>query len=102
MTQLAPTHPSPKPTDKQTSTQSGQQGSLKKKLRLLIPSGLLIVAAGFGLRYWLTRPDDSAIELSGRIESYESDLGAKVGGQGEVCGGARRRHSETGPGRCAA
>ncbi|MGI8932589.1 MAG: biotin/lipoyl-binding protein, partial [Phormidesmis sp.] len=81
MTQMAPAHPSPKPTNKQTPTQSGQQGSLKKKLRLLIPLGLLIVAAGFGIRYWLTRPDDSAIELSGRLESYESDLGAKVGGK---------------------
>ncbi len=81
MTQLAPTHPSPKPTNKQTPAQSGKQGGLKKRLPLLIPLGLLIVAAGFGIRYWLTRPDDSAIELSGRLESYESDLGAKVGGK---------------------
>ncbi|MEL7053581.1 MAG: HlyD family efflux transporter periplasmic adaptor subunit [Cyanobacteria bacterium J06588_5] len=53
----------------------------RKKLRLFIPVGVLLVAAGLGLRYRLTRPDDSAIALSGRIESYESDLGAKVGGR---------------------
>jgi HlyD family secretion protein len=48
---------------------------------LLVPLLLLLVAAGVGLRYWLTRPDDSVIELSGRIEGYETDLGAKVGGR---------------------
>ena len=55
----------------------------KKKLRILIPLGILLIAAGIGVRYWLTRPDDDAIALSGRIESYESDLGTKVGGRVE-------------------
>lgn len=57
------------------------KAGFKKKLCILIPLGVLLVAAGFGLRYWLTRPDESAIALSGRIESYESNLGAKVGGR---------------------
>jgi HlyD family secretion protein len=56
------------------------QKSRFKKLRLLIPLILLIVAGGLGLRYWLTRPDDNEISLSGRIEGYEIDLGPKVGG----------------------
>lgn len=50
-----------------------------KKLRVLIPVGLLLVVAGLGVRYRFNRPDDSTISLSGRIESYESDLGAKWG-----------------------
>ncbi|EDX82870.1 auxiliary transport protein, MFP family, putative [Synechococcus sp. PCC 7335] len=54
-----------------------------KKLRVLIPVGLLLVVAGLGVRYRFNRPDDSTISLSGRIESYESDLGAKVGGRVE-------------------
>lgn len=86
MTQTVPVPPDAENTDSltgQPESKSGQKPSLKKKLRLLIPLGLLIIAAGFGLRYWLTRPDDDVIQLSGRIESYESDLGAKVGGQVE-------------------
>lgn len=72
--------PSDKSPNKSPDKSSGKAGS-KKKLRILIPLAILLVAAGFGLRYWLTRPDDSAIALSGRIESYDSDLGAKVGGR---------------------
>ncbi len=87
MTQMVPAHPdsenSDSPASQKPDGKSGQKANLKKKLRLLIPLALLLVAAGFGLRYWLTRPDDSVIQLSGRIESYESDLGAKVGGQVE-------------------
>ncbi len=85
MTQLVPTHPDSKqaepPSGQKTGQKAEEKGGLKKKLRLLIPLGLLVVAAGFGLYYWLSRPDDDAIALSGRIESYESDLGAKVGGK---------------------
>ena len=60
---------------------ASDKAGFKRKLRILIPLAILLVAAGFGLRYWLTRPDNSEIALSGRIESYESDLGAKVGGR---------------------
>ncbi|MGB3298978.1 MAG: HlyD family efflux transporter periplasmic adaptor subunit [Phormidesmis sp.] len=66
------------------SEASSSKAGFTKKLRLLIPLGILLAAAGFGWRYWLTRPDDSAIALSGRIESYESNLGAKVGGRIEA------------------
>lgn len=64
-----------------SAVNSQTKKSIKPKLKILIPLAVLLVAAGFGLRYWLTRPDDSVIALSGRIESYESDLGAKVGGK---------------------
>ncbi|MEO1069873.1 MAG: HlyD family efflux transporter periplasmic adaptor subunit [Cyanobacteria bacterium J06638_6] len=53
----------------------------KSKLKILVPAVVLVAAAGFGLRYWLTRPDPDAIALSGRIEGYETNLGAKVGGR---------------------
>jgi HlyD family secretion protein len=54
---------------------------VKTKLRLLIPLGILVGMVGFGVWHWLTQPDDSAIQLSGRIEGYDSDLGTKVGGR---------------------
>ncbi len=77
MTQLLPTHPDSHQADAKPAKKNG----LKKKLRLLIPLGLLVVGVGFGIRHWLTQPGTSAIELSGRIEGYETDLGAKVGGR---------------------
>lgn len=78
MTQLAPTHDDSDPTQ---SPPANRQKGLKSKLKVIVPLVLVVVAAGVGLRYWLTRPDDGVIELSGRIEGYETDLGAKVGGR---------------------
>ena len=80
MTQLTPTHPPPRQVDAVSIRKNG----IKNKLKVLIPLGLLLVVGGVGLRYWLTQPDGSVIRLSGRIEGYESDLGAKVGGRVEA------------------
>ena len=54
-----------------------------RKLLFLIPLAAIVVAGGVGIRYFLSQPEDSAIELSGRIEGYESDIGAKVAGRVE-------------------
>lgn len=50
-------------------------------LRLLIPLALLLVGTGTGIWYALSRPQSNTIELSGRIEGYPTDVGAKVGGR---------------------
>ncbi len=65
----------------------GQAGSLEKptqqsaKLRRILPA--LVVLAGIGVATWyfLSRPQSNGLELSGRIEGYESDIGAKVAGR---------------------
>jgi len=53
----------------------------KQRLKVLLPLVLVLAAAGIGVHYWLTRAENEALELSGRIEGYETDLGAKVGGR---------------------
>jgi HlyD family secretion protein len=53
-----------------------------RKLRLLIPLALGLFGMGISLRYYFfAQPEDNNLELSGRIEGYETDLGAKVGGR---------------------
>ncbi|NJM98441.1 MAG: HlyD family efflux transporter periplasmic adaptor subunit [Phormidesmis sp. RL_2_1] len=80
MTHLVPAHPDSEQTTP-TSGAASRMFDLKQKLPIFLPLGLLMIAAGLGVRYWLSRPDHSAMELSGRIESYESDLAATVGGR---------------------
>lgn len=55
-----------------------------KKLRWIVPAALLIVVAGLGLRYWLKQPSQPVLQLSGRIEGDETDLGTQVGGKVEA------------------
>jgi HlyD family secretion protein len=53
--------------------------------RLLIPLGLIIVGAvGFSIWYFSSRPRTDALQLSGRIEGYPTNVGAKVGGRIEL------------------
>ncbi|MGP1385593.1 MAG: HlyD family secretion protein [Thainema sp.] len=82
MTQVAPQNPAnpDRPSPTKDSTPRSQR-SKAKKLLLLIPVGLLLAAVGFGVRHWLLQPDENELELSGRIEGYETDLGAKTGGR---------------------
>ncbi|MEA5503078.1 efflux RND transporter periplasmic adaptor subunit [Halotia wernerae UHCC 0503] len=61
-------------------------GSAKKKRklspRLLIPLGLLLVGVGVAAWYFLSSHSKTNIlRVSGRIEGYETDLGAKVAGR---------------------
>ncbi|WP_439566473.1 HlyD family secretion protein, partial [Gloeocapsopsis crepidinum] len=65
------------------SPQETAQASPAKRinLRLLIPLGLLIIGA-VGIAMWyLSRPQSTALQLSGRIEGYPTNVGAKVGGR---------------------
>ncbi len=61
---------------------SGQsQNGLVRKMRFILPALLLLIGAGVGARYFLVQPDDPGLELSGRIEGYETDIAAKVAGR---------------------
>jgi HlyD family secretion protein len=50
------------------------------RLRWLIPLGLLLLG-GAAAWYFLSRPPSNALQFSGRIEGYESDIGTKVSGR---------------------
>ncbi len=82
-TQSPPTESAPLP-EKPESSQAPKAAKRRKKLRILIPLGLLAVGIGVSLYSWNAQPEDSAIQLSGRIEGYETNLGAKVGGRVEA------------------
>jgi len=84
MTQVAPPNSPGNPGAKgEPDAGRSPQSSRPKKLWRLIPVGLLLVGVAFGVRSWLFAPEETAIALSGRIEGYETDLGAKVGGRVE-------------------
>lgn len=54
----------------------------KSRAKLLIPAGIVAIAAVAGsIWYFLARPIDTGLRLSGRIEGYETDVGAKTGGR---------------------
>jgi HlyD family secretion protein len=49
--------------------------------RLLIPIGAILVAGYFGWQYFAPKPAPKFIQVSGRIEADETDIGAKTGGR---------------------
>lgn len=51
------------------------------KKRLLIGTSLAIAAGGLTTWYFLSRPKPVDLQLSGRIEGYQTDVGAKIGGR---------------------
>lgn len=52
--------------------------------RILIPLGLVLAGAGVATWYFLSAPSQTEpLRVSGRIEGYESDIGAKVTGRVE-------------------
>jgi HlyD family secretion protein len=54
----------------------------RSPLRLLIPLAVLVVGVGIGTAYWLSRSrTDNELNLSGRLEGYPTDVGAKVAGR---------------------
>jgi HlyD family secretion protein len=64
-----------------TSELSGPVSRKRPPVRLLVPLAALVVGTGVGIWYFLSRPASDAIQLSGRIEGYPTDIGAKVGGR---------------------
>jgi HlyD family secretion protein len=72
----------------QTSTYSEDtpsRQSRSRKLRFLIPIALVLVGVGVGVKYYFFSPtEETAIELSGRIEGYETDIGTTVPARVEV------------------
>jgi HlyD family secretion protein len=72
---------------------------LHRHRRLLLPLALAGAAAAAGTGLWLLlrRAPPGGIELSGRIEGYETDVGARIGGRVEevtVREGARVRRGQ--------
>jgi HlyD family secretion protein len=51
------------------------------KFRRLLPILLAVAGAGAAAWYFISRPESDALEFSGRIEGYETDIGAKVAGR---------------------
>ena len=52
-----------------------------RKTYLLIGIGVVIATAGLAAWYLLSRPKSKDLQISGRIEGYETDIGAKVPGR---------------------
>ncbi|HBE20967.1 MAG TPA: hypothetical protein DEG17_26885 [Cyanobacteria bacterium UBA11149] len=53
----------------------------KKRRIFLLPIGLLIAGLGVSTWYFLSRPQVKQLQVSGRLEGYETDVGAKVAGR---------------------
>lgn len=79
MTQLLP-----KPSEKTALPDlpdSEQSSKSPWKRRVLMGTGLTIAATGLTTWYFLSRPKPADLQLSGRIEGYQTDIGAKIGGR---------------------
>jgi len=88
MTQIAPnpapesaTSGSPQQPSLPVSPQSNADPKPKFDRRLLIPIGLAAAAIGYGVWLILPRPAETVLHISGRLESDETDIGAKTGGR---------------------
>lgn len=52
-----------------------------RRQQLLTAAGVAVAAAGLAGWLWLGRSSTGPLRLSGRIEGYETDLGARIGGR---------------------
>lgn len=68
-------------TGTQGQIESPRPTQAKPKLKRILPLLLGVVAIGVGVWYVATRPQSDALEFSGRLEGYETDVGAKVAGR---------------------
>ena len=58
------------------------EGKQSKKIRLLLPLGVLLAGAGLSVVYFLSQPKaETVLQLSGRIEGYETNIGTRVPGR---------------------
>jgi HlyD family secretion protein len=57
------------------------QGKRTARIRRILPVILAVAGAGVAAWYFLARPKTNDLEFSGRIEGYETDVGAKVAGR---------------------
>ncbi len=70
--------PVPEPID----TTAPKKGQGKPSPRVLIPLALFIAGVGFAIWYFISiTQTTNTIRVSGRIEGYETDIGAKVPGR---------------------
>ncbi len=68
-------------TEALTSSQKKHR-TIPKKLKILLPLLLIgIVGVGVATHILRSRPPENFLQLSGRIEGYETDVGTKVGGR---------------------
>jgi HlyD family secretion protein len=79
MTQLLPELPENTPLPNISESEQPPRSPWKK--HVLIGMGITIAAAGLSTWYFLSRPKPTDLQLSGRIEGYQTDIGARIGGQ---------------------
>lgn len=73
----------PKPREEEATNREQRKPASRR--RILIPLGLtLAIGGGVATWHFLSRSPTHELELSGRIEGYESDIGTKVSGRVEA------------------
>jgi HlyD family secretion protein len=80
-TQLVP-QPQDRPKPDISAIPPQEKAKRTQKPLILLLSGLVVVAGiGTSTWYYLHRPTTTGLQLSGRIEGYETDIGAKIPGR---------------------
>jgi len=65
----------------QTKSPEFPKMAAKSRRRILIPLGLLVAGAAASIWYFFSPSQTEPLHLSGRLEGYETDIGAKIGGR---------------------
>jgi HlyD family secretion protein len=73
--------PESKPGSKPELSSPKPKSSHQFNPQLLIPVGIAIAAIGYGIWTLLPKPAETLLRLSGRLESDETEIGAKTGGR---------------------
>ncbi len=77
-----PKQPTPAPTPVPNPAPTAPKVDRKSKSRLLLPIGLLLAGIIGGTTWFISsRPKVGPLSVTGRIEGYETDVGAKTGGR---------------------